>query len=125
MIKGIGIDIVHVPRMKKWQEIPGILERFFHAEELSSALEKGNGAGQSLAVRFAAKEAFGKALGTGLEGIVLKDIMVKNRDNGQPEIMVSGTALSALENCGAKKIHVSLSHERDNAIAMVVLESEL
>jgi len=125
VIKGIGIDIVHVPRMKKWQEIPGILERFFHAEELSSALEKGNGAGQSLAVRFAAKEAFGKALGTGLEGIVLKDIMVKNRDNGQPEIMVSGTALSALENCGAKKIHVSLSHERDNAIAMVVLESEL
>jgi holo-[acyl-carrier protein] synthase len=125
VIKGIGIDIVHVPRMKRWREIPGILERYFHGEELSAALEKGNGANQSLAARFAAKEAFGKALGTGLRGIVLKDIMVKNRDNGQPEIMVSGTALSALENCGAEKIHVSLSHERDNAIAMVVLESEL
>ena len=125
MIKGIGIDIVHVHRMKKWQEIPGILERFFHAEELSAALKKGNSADQSLAARFAAKEAFGKALGTGLEGIVLKDIMLKNKHNGQPEILVSGTALSALENSGARKIHVSLTHERDNAIAMVVLESEL
>ena len=125
MIKGIGVDVVHVNRMKRWREIPGLLERFFHEEELSSALEKGNSADQSLAARFAAKEAFGKALGTGFMGIVLKDIMVKNKHNGQPEIMVSGTALSALENCGAEKIHVSLAHERDIAIAMVVLENEL
>jgi holo-[acyl-carrier protein] synthase len=78
----------------------------------------------SLAARFAAKEAFGKALGTGLAGIVLKDIMVKNRHNGQPVVLVSGTALSALRNRGAGKIHISLTHERDNAIAMVVLENE-
>ncbi len=95
MIKGIGVDMVYVHRMKKWREISGILERFFHGEELSAALEKGNGADFSLAVRFAAKEAFGKALGTGLRGIVLKDIMIKNKDNGQPELKVSGTALSA------------------------------
>ena len=125
MIKGIGVDMVYVHRMKRWREISGILERFFHREELSAALEEGSGADLSLAVRFAAKEAFGKALGTGLRGIVLKDIMVKNRDNGQPELKVSGTALSALENCGAGKIHVSLTHERDYAIAMVVLENEL
>jgi holo-[acyl-carrier protein] synthase len=125
VIKGVGIDVVHVHRMKRWRETPGLLERFFHGEELLVALGKGNAADQSLAARFAAKEAFGKALGTGLRGIVLKDIMVKNRDNGQPEITVSGTALSALENRGAEKIHVSLTHERDNAIAMVVLESEL
>ena len=125
MIKGIGIDVIHVHRMKRWREIPGLLERFFRGEELSAVLEKGNNADLSLAARFAAKEAFGKALGTGLKGIVLKDIMVKNKHNGQPEITVSGTALSALENCGAEKIHVSLTHERDNAIAMVVLESEL
>jgi holo-[acyl-carrier-protein] synthase len=125
VIKGIGVDMVYVHRMKKWREISGILERFFHGEELSAALEKGNGADFSLAARFAAKEAFGKALGTGLSGIVLKDIMIKNKDNGQPELKVSGTALSALENCGAGKIHVSLTHERDYAIAMVVLENEL
>ena len=125
MIVGIGVDVVHVHRMKRWRGIPGLLERYFHPEELSAALLKGNGAELSLAARFAAKEAFGKALGTGLAGITLKDIMVKNRHNGQPEILVSGTALAALRSSGAVRIHLSLTHERDNAVAMVVLESAL
>jgi len=124
MIVGIGIDVVHVHRMKRWHGIPGLLERYFHPDELQAALEKGKGIDLSLAARFAAKEAFGKALGTGLAGIVLKDIMVKNRHNGQPEIFVSGTALAALRQCGAGRIHLSLTHERDNAIAMVVLERD-
>ena len=122
MIVGIGVDVVHVPRLKRWQEISGLLERYFHEDELTAALEKGNAACLSLAARFAAKEAFGKALGMGLEGIKLKDIMVKNRHNGQPEIVVRGTALTALEKSGAVTIHLSLTHEKDNAIAMVVLE---
>ena len=124
MIAGIGVDVIHVNRMKRWLEIPGLLERFF-PDELIAALAKGTSADLSLAARFAAKEAFGKALGRGLQGIVLKDIMVKNRHNGQPEILVSGTALAALKDCGAERIHVSLTHERDNAIAMVVLENEI
>jgi holo-[acyl-carrier protein] synthase len=76
----------------------------------------------SLAARFAAKEAFGKALGTGLAGIVLKDIMVVNQHNGRPEVQVFNTALGALQKSGADRVHISLTHERDNAIAMVVLE---
>ena len=123
MITGIGVDVVHVHRMKRWRGIPGLMERYFHPDELSAALEKGSGAELSLAARFAAKEAFGKALGTGLAGITLKEIMVKNRHNGQPEVFVSGTALAAFEKSGAARIHISLTHERDNAIAMVVLES--
>ena len=122
MIVGIGIDVVHVHRMKRWREIPGLLERYFHPEELSVAQQKGEGTELSLAARFAAKEAFGKALGTGLAEITLKDIMVKNRHNGQPEIFVSNSALAALKRSGAVHIHVSLTHERDNAVAMVVLE---
>ena len=122
MIVGIGVDVVYIHRMKRWQETPGLLERYFHSDELSASLERGKGAVLSLAARFAAKEAFGKALGTGLEGLALKDIMVKNRHNGQPEIIVSGTASAALEKSGAVHIHVSLTHEKDNAIAMVVLE---
>jgi len=109
--------------MERWRKTPGLLERFFHPEELGVALGKGNGANLSLAARFAAKEAFGKALGTGLSGIVLKDIMVKNRHNGQPEIFVSGTAQATLTRSGADRIHLSLTHERDNAVAMVVLEA--
>jgi holo-[acyl-carrier protein] synthase len=123
MIVGIGVDVVHVDRLKRWLTIPGLPERYFHPEELSSALAKGMGAELSLAARFAAKEAFGKALGTGLAGIVLKDIMVANRHNGRPEIEIFGTALAALKKRGADRIHVSLTHERDNAIAMIVLEA--
>ena len=123
MITGIGVDVIHVSRMEHWRKVHGLLERYFHPEELTAALSRGTGISLSLAARFAAKEAFGKALGKGLEGIVLKDIMVKNKHNGQPEIIVSGTALAALKNSGAGYIHLSLTHERDNAIAMVVLES--
>jgi holo-[acyl-carrier protein] synthase len=111
--------------MKRWRESPGLLRRFFHPDELLEALSRGNGADLSLAARFAAKEAFGKALGTGLAGIVLKDIMVRNKNNGQPEVVVSGTALTALKACGAKYVHISLTHEKENAIAMVVLENEI
>ena len=124
MIAGIGVDIVHVHRMKKWLTNQGLLERYFNPEELLAVQKKTSGIGLSLAARFAAKEAFGKALGTGFEGIVLKDISVKNRHNGQPEIILSGTAQAAMERKGASIIHLSLSHERDNAIAMVVLEYE-
>jgi holo-[acyl-carrier protein] synthase len=122
VITGIGVDVVHVHRLERWRSTPGLLERYFHPQELSAALAKGNGANLALAARFAAKEAFGKALGTGLAGIVLKDIRVVNRHNGKPEIEVLGTALRALERSGAGKVHLSLTHERDNAIAMVVLE---
>ena len=125
MIAGIGVDVVHVHRMTRWRKIPGLLERYFNPEELSEIRSKGGSVDLSLSARFAAKEAFGKALGTGLAGIVLKDIKVKNKHNGQPEIIVSGTALEALKLCGAARIHLSLTHERDNEIAMVVIENEL
>ncbi|GHV25220.1 holo-[acyl-carrier-protein] synthase [Spirochaetia bacterium] len=124
MIVGIGVDVVYVRRLERWQTIPGLLERYFHPQELSASLSRGSGAALSLAARFAAKEAFGKALGTGLAGIVLRDILVVNRHNGQPAIEVFGTASAALERSGATKIHLSLTHEKENAIAMVVLEHE-
>jgi holo-[acyl-carrier protein] synthase len=123
LIVGIGVDVVHVNRLERWRVIPGLLERYFHPDELSAALNKGSGANISLAARFAAKEAFGKALGTGLAGIVLKDVMVVNQFNGKPEIRVFNTARQALEKSGARRVHISLTHERDNAIAMVVLEA--
>ena len=123
MIIGIGVDVVHAHRMEHWRNTPRLLERFFHPQELSDARSRGAGVDLSLAARFAAKEALGKALGTGLAGIVLKDIMVKNRHNGQPEIEVFGTALGALKRSGAGRIHISLTHEVNNAIAMVVLEA--
>ena len=122
MITGIGVDIVHVNRMEKWLTKSELLKRYFHPDELASALSKGRGAAMSLAARFAAKEAFGKALGTGLADIILKDIMVMNKHNGKPEIILFDTAKKALEKSGAEKVHVSLTHETENAVAMIVLE---
>ena len=122
MITGIGVDIVHIPRMKRWCGQPGLLERYFHPQELADARARGEGANDSLAGRFAAKEAFGKALGTGFEGIELKDIMVNSHHNGRPELRVFGTALEALEKSGANRMHLSLTHDHNNAVAMVVLE---
>ena len=75
------------------------------------------------AVRFAAKEAFGKALGTGLAGIELKDIAVVNDKTGRPFLKLSGTALQALKEKGVASIHLSLTHEKTTAAAVVIIES--
>ena len=66
MILGIGVDVVHVGRIRHWESVPGLVERFFHPEEAADARRRGAGESLSLAARFAAKEAFGKALGTSL-----------------------------------------------------------
>lgn len=122
MIVGIGLDVVHVGRLERWQKLPGLLERYFHPEELAAALSRGSSATVSLAARFAAKEAFGKAIGTGLSGITLKNILVLNNHNGKPCMQLYGNALEAFHKCGGQSIHLSLTHERDNALAMVVIE---
>lgn len=122
MILGVGIDVVHVRRIRHWLVIPGLVDRFFHPEEVATVLERGEGAALSLAARFAAKEAFGKASGTGLTGIKLSDIQVINNYNGRPEIRLYGSALARLESIGGRKVHISLTHESDNAIAVAIIE---
>lgn len=123
MIIGIGVDIVHVDRIDRWAKVPGIIDRFFHPMEIIDSKARGSSMNVSLAARFAAKEALGKAFGSGLKGIKLKDIQVVSNHNGKPDICVHGTALKVFEQSGAKNIFVSMTHEHDNAVAMVVLES--
>lgn len=122
MILGLGIDIVEVSRLEKWLNDKKLLERFFNKEELEYVLSKRDGAAPSLAVRFAAKEAFGKALGTGLAGIELKDIAVVNDKTGRPFLKLFGTALQALKEKGGADIHLSLTHEKTTAAAVVIIE---
>jgi holo-[acyl-carrier protein] synthase len=122
MILGIGIDVIQVERIRRWAAIPGLYERYFHPQELEMAKRNGPTAVLSLAARFAAKEAFGKALGTGLYGIQLRDINVVNDPHGKPELVLEGKALEIFRKLGGKKVHVSLTHEEDYALAMVVLE---
>jgi holo-[acyl-carrier protein] synthase len=122
MILGLGIDAVNILRMNRWREIPGIFERFFHPEELETARKRGNMQFHSLAARFAAKEAFGKALGTGLSGFSLNECAVLNNEHGKPDLFLYGKALEAFRSFGGTRSLVALTHEHDYAIAVVVIE---
>lgn len=122
MILGIGLDVVNVERLKKWKETPKILPRFFHHEELATARQRGDMEMHSLAARFAAKEAFGKALGTGLKGFSLSEISVINDKLGKPFMYLYGKAKKAFEEFGGKKIFISLTHEHDYALANIIIE---
>jgi len=124
MIMGVGIDIVQIERMERWLCNQRLLERYFHIDEINLAFSRGKLAAQTLAARFAAKEAFGKAIGTGLSRIILKDILVLNNENGKPYMMLRDTAKTALENTGAARVHISMSHEKENAIAVIILERD-
>ena len=123
MIVGTGLDFVEIDRMKHWLENRNLCLRFFHEDELDTVLSRGREAAGSLAARFAAKEAFAKALGTGFAGLVLKDIRVNNDKSGRPELLLSGTALEAMQKTGARKAHLSLTHEKNLAAAQVILET--
>lgn len=122
MILGLGIDVVHPRRLVRWQATPGLFERFYHPDELAECRRKGDKELLSLAARFAAKEAFGKALGVGLRGMALRDIVVTNAPAGRPVLRVIGSAKAALQAAGGTDVLVSLSHEEDTVIAVVIIQ---
>lgn len=122
MIAGIGTDIAEVKRFEKWVQDPRMLERFFNEKELSTA-KSDSAKCQHYAVRFAAKEAFSKALGTGITGFSLKDVYITNNSEGKPLLNIEGEALSLMkERLGECDAFVTLSHEKEYAVAFVVLE---
>ena len=124
MIAGIGTDIAEVRRFEKWVKNPQMLERFFNEKELSSAKSDATKC-QHYAVRFAAKEAFSKALGTGITGFGLKEIYITNDSEGKPLLNIEGSALSIMkERLGDCNAFVTLSHEKEYAVAFVILEKK-
>lgn len=125
MILGMGIDIVSVERMRHWWYNDKLLRRFFHDDEIEAVHHRKSGSILSLAARFAAKEAFGKALGTGMRNLVLRDIQVVNSHNGKPDIQLHGTALEAFHRHHGKSIHLTMTHEHDMAVALIVIEGDL
>ncbi len=122
MIIGIGVDIIHTERFANWLDNPGLLERYFHPKELEVVRRRGRGALQSLAARFAAKEAVVKALGRKLGGFSLRDIASLNDKDGRPVLHLFGDAEKLFRSLGGSRAHVSLSHDGPMAVAMVVLE---
>lgn len=120
MILGIGTDLVENRRLEAWLSQPRLLVKYFTEQERLD-VDRSQHPAASLAARFAAKEAFGKALGTGLHGFLLKEIEIRRGPTGQPELHCSGSVRLALEARGARA-HLSLSHEREYSLAFVVLE---
>jgi len=123
MIIGTGIDIVKVSRFSSWKNNKKLLERFFHPDEVEYILSRQSNQEETIAARFAAKEALGKALGTGLRGFSLKDICVKKDKLGKPYIEVFPAFLEITKSYNHVNIHLSISHEKEYACAMVILES--
>lgn len=122
MIIGAGIDIVEISRMASAYAKFGLrfCRKILHANELARMPSR---PAAYLASRFAAKEAAVKALGCGFTlGIAPAQIEIAAAATGQPLLVLHGPALSRARELGAANIHVSLSHERACAIAMVIIE---
>ena len=123
MILGIGTDIAEVARIEKSIENESFKLRVFSKTEIAYCDAKANKA-ESYAARFAAKEAFLKALGTGLRGeIAINEIEVVNDELGKPSIHLCGKTAEYLSDKNVVNIHLSLSHVKELAMAVVVLES--
>jgi holo-[acyl-carrier protein] synthase len=120
MLAGVGVDVVDVPRFARAK--PALLKRLFTDRERAYCSGKPNAA-IHFAGRFAAKEAFLKALGTGYsENIGWKDIEIVHQGNGRVEIKTSGVAARLCRKKKIRRLHVSISHTRAIATAVVLLE---
>lgn len=122
MILGIGIDIVDIGRISSIHSRYGhqFARHILHEAELSELPPNPR---RNLASRFAAKEALVKALGTGFSrGVVPAQIRICHDSFGRPHVILHGQAKALADQMGATSIHLSISHEREYAMALVILE---
>jgi|SRR5450432_673554 len=124
MLIGTGIDIIEVDRIaQRVGKDSGFRELVFSKDEINYCDSKANRF-EHYAARFAAKEAFLKAVGRGWDsGLLLHEIEVINEENGKPRLRISGQTENSLSSLGIHFIHVSLSHVKSFATAVVILES--
>ncbi|HET6440599.1 MAG TPA: holo-ACP synthase [Anaeromyxobacter sp.] len=121
-MKGIGADVVSVSRMRKsLARTPGFASRVFTPAERAYCEARRDPAAH-FAARFAAKEAFLKALGLGLwDGVALHDIEVRPGERGAPGLWLGPTAAAALSRARGQPPMLTLSHDGDVALAVVVV----
>jgi holo-[acyl-carrier protein] synthase len=124
MIFGIGTDLVEVSRVEKILQKWGdkFLKKVYSQNEIEYCQKK---AFPSIhyAARFAAKESFLKSLGIGLGmGVKLQDIEVINNPQGSPVLKVHERIRSRLDKLGINALHISITHTRGHAQAIVILE---
>jgi holo-[acyl-carrier protein] synthase len=125
MIVGLGIDICEQARIRDslTKLSTTFTQRIFTAPEIAYC-ERYRDPTEHYAARFAAKEAFMKAIGTGMQqGVTFKDIEVINHASGAPFLNLYGQAHQIAENLNVKHIHLSISHSAGIAVAVVILET--
>lgn len=123
-IAGLGVDLARVDRFRRLltENKKGVVDRLFTAGEQEYSLAKKDPA-PYLAVRFAAKEAFLKALGLGLRrGITWHDVEVVKDDLGCPSLSLKGRAAEIFRQRALRGVHLSYSHDGQYGVATVVLE---
>lgn len=121
MIIGIGTDIIEIDRVRRAVGRDFFLQKVFTIKEQNYCKNRGKFSSASFAARFAAKEAFFKALGTGIF-TKLTDVEILNNSQGKPEIFLHGKAEIFAKKIGVKNIFLTLSHSKDFATAVVLLE---
>ena len=133
MIFGVGTDIAKVSRFEKWVREPDLIHRFFNECEIvdyDSDAEREKRMQflcEHYAARFAAKEAFAKALGTGFAGLELSDFGIQKNDKGKPEFFFGQKTRAIIGKICKNdvKVHVSISHEKEFAVSFVVIEKTM
>jgi holo-[acyl-carrier protein] synthase len=123
MTSGVGIDMIEVERIaKKINKESGFRELVFSKAEIAYCEKKKNKF-EHYAARFAAKEAFFKALGTGwAENTLFNEVEIINNKEGKPGITLSGVTKETINKMGVKNVLVSLSHIKSIASAVVIIE---
>ena len=127
MIVGSGVDLAEVPRIREAIERFGdrFVRRVYTAAEIAYVERRRAGRFERYAARFAAKEAGMKALGVGWTGgVTWHDFEVVNLPSGRPTLNFHGRAAEVAAKLGVRHVALSLTHTREQALAMVVLEGE-
>jgi holo-[acyl-carrier protein] synthase len=125
MVLGLGTDLIEIERIKLSLERFGerFMRKVFSPGEVAYCQQKKQSV-ESFAARFAAKEAAAKALGTGISrGIGWQDIEVRRAPGERPTLELHGRAAERAAAMGVRHLHLSLSHSREIAMAVVVAES--
>lgn len=123
MIKGIGTDIIEIWRIEKALLNDRFLDRFFSENERTYIEERKNAA-QTVAGIYAAKEAFSKALGTGIRDFGLSDVEILHDNLGKPYIYAKNNAKIKMDELLIKNVHLSISHSEKYAVATVIAEGD-
>jgi holo-[acyl-carrier protein] synthase len=122
VVDGVGVDIVEVSRIARMMKKKGFLARVFTEAEIREC-QKVRHPEQAFAARFAAKEAVGKALGTGVGSrLSWLDIEIIRRPKGKPNITISD---SAKERFQVSSVKISMSHTEQYAVAVAIVNYEL